>query len=601
MGCFNNVQLFSDLLRHMKGAAGGVAIQLDITKAFDSVPHCAIQAALARKGVPDHLANFIAKSYEGVKTTIAHPDGAIDIVLKRGVKQGDPLSPLLFNLLIEPLLIRLESMKGYNLGGQSISSLAFADDLLLIGEDKNKATALLEETVRYLGKLGLGIAPDKCFAFQVVTTRDSWLLRDPQIRVGMDPITFCDASMNLTYLGVKVSPWLGVNISEVGSHLEQVLRRVGELRLKPFQKLTLINKFLIPHFVHQLVISIPSRALLRKLDTSIRAWVKEYLHLPASTSNGILYATNRDGGLGVPVLEDLVGRVALRAGVKYLLSEDPAIRAMATHSVLQGKLEKLADSLGVKWPCSLTDLKRVRKQQKSNILRAWAAQKVQGATVDIFKGDSVGNSFLRQPSLLKPTRFKTALQFRTDTAATRASLRRAKIVKPGEDTCRKCGETQETLGHVLNKCRSMHERIIKRHDDIVKILSSESLRQDQLTTEEAMLGLTGENLKPDLIVLSQEAVFVVDVTVCYEHKGFVGMARQNKIARYTELQRQLKSRFNVTHGEVIPVVIGSRGAMPAETIKGLKKIRLASKGLLKTLSLSALRGSLELYHSFMDR
>ncbi|NXH51046.1 PO21 protein, partial [Dicaeum eximium] len=52
-----------------------------------------------------------------------------------GVKQGEPMSPLLFNLAMDPLLCELEeSGWGYHHGPNSITSLAFADDLVLLSD-----------------------------------------------------------------------------------------------------------------------------------------------------------------------------------------------------------------------------------------------------------------------------------------------------------------------------------------------------------------------------------------------------------------------------------------------------------------------------------
>lgn len=48
----------------------------------------------------------------------------------RGVKQGDPLSPLLFNLCIEPLSRQLNPLRSP--GELSYNHLLFADDLVSI-------------------------------------------------------------------------------------------------------------------------------------------------------------------------------------------------------------------------------------------------------------------------------------------------------------------------------------------------------------------------------------------------------------------------------------------------------------------------------------
>jgi hypothetical protein len=54
----------------------------------------------------------------------------VPIQIKRGVKQGDPLSPFLFSSVPEPLILKLESQQGFKVINEcNISSLAFADDI----------------------------------------------------------------------------------------------------------------------------------------------------------------------------------------------------------------------------------------------------------------------------------------------------------------------------------------------------------------------------------------------------------------------------------------------------------------------------------------
>jgi hypothetical protein len=69
-GCFANVQLLDELVPTMKRSGGGVGIQLDISKAFGTVPHNAIEYALTRKGLPPALVKLVSSSYHGVRTEI---------------------------------------------------------------------------------------------------------------------------------------------------------------------------------------------------------------------------------------------------------------------------------------------------------------------------------------------------------------------------------------------------------------------------------------------------------------------------------------------------------------------------------------------------
>lgn len=69
--------------------------------------------------------------------------------LERGLRQGDPLSPLLFNLMGEVLYCMLQKtekagiFRGIELGGQegSISHLQYADDTVIFIKDNNESLA----------------------------------------------------------------------------------------------------------------------------------------------------------------------------------------------------------------------------------------------------------------------------------------------------------------------------------------------------------------------------------------------------------------------------------------------------------------------------
>ncbi|NXF00481.1 PO21 protein, partial [Menura novaehollandiae] len=74
--------------------------------------------------------------YEDIHTYLKTKKEQTDpIKILTGVKQGDPMSPLLFNLGLDPLLCKLESQgKGYHQGKIRITAMAFADDLVLLGD-----------------------------------------------------------------------------------------------------------------------------------------------------------------------------------------------------------------------------------------------------------------------------------------------------------------------------------------------------------------------------------------------------------------------------------------------------------------------------------
>ncbi|GFS87970.1 transposon TX1 uncharacterized 149 kDa protein, partial [Nephila pilipes] len=100
---------------------------LDISNAFGSIPHAVIFQAMEREGVDPEFTTMIQNIYLGSTTCVLTEEGPTDpIPLLRGVKQGCPLSGLLFNLAINHILVNIQGEQ------ESHKILAFADDLVLL-------------------------------------------------------------------------------------------------------------------------------------------------------------------------------------------------------------------------------------------------------------------------------------------------------------------------------------------------------------------------------------------------------------------------------------------------------------------------------------
>ncbi|NWT13104.1 PO21 protein, partial [Vireo altiloquus] len=105
-------------------------------KAFETVCHQHIIMELVQSGVDPHVVHLMGEMYKNIMTSIITKNGKIDpINISSGVEQGDSMSPLLFNLSIDPLLGKLEAEgKGFQHGGFKLTALAFADDLVLLSD-----------------------------------------------------------------------------------------------------------------------------------------------------------------------------------------------------------------------------------------------------------------------------------------------------------------------------------------------------------------------------------------------------------------------------------------------------------------------------------
>ena len=93
------------------------AAKLDVEKAFDRLRHSAIVKALKPRQVPDRLIFAIMTEYDQASVRV-HLDGMFmaEVELQRGVKQGSPLSAMLFELVtddIQECLIHTWRLRGF--------------------------------------------------------------------------------------------------------------------------------------------------------------------------------------------------------------------------------------------------------------------------------------------------------------------------------------------------------------------------------------------------------------------------------------------------------------------------------------------------------
>ena len=144
-------------------------VWIDYKKAFDSVPHSWILKFLQMYKIHPVFITFIEESISQWKTnmTLVHKEGVLEtgwIRIKRGIFQGDPLSPLLFTLSLNPLSWEHQKTgHGYQLDEQTkINYLFYVDDLKLYGTSNNQLTGLIITVKNVSDDIKMEFGLDKC-------------------------------------------------------------------------------------------------------------------------------------------------------------------------------------------------------------------------------------------------------------------------------------------------------------------------------------------------------------------------------------------------------------------------------------------------------
>ncbi|KAK6756090.1 hypothetical protein RB195_014465 [Necator americanus] len=119
---------------------------IDLKKAFNSVETEAVVEALDNQGVPTQYIKVLRELYSNFMTGIAPFYKNIIIDVKRGVRQGDTISPKIFTATLEKAMRKLEwDDLGVRVDGRQLHYLRFADDIVLITSSISQVEGMLTE------------------------------------------------------------------------------------------------------------------------------------------------------------------------------------------------------------------------------------------------------------------------------------------------------------------------------------------------------------------------------------------------------------------------------------------------------------------------
>ena len=128
------------------------AMFLDCMKAFDFVAFEHIKNSLKSRDCGENFWNFIS-SFLGGKARVKFRGKLSDpFEIGRGTPQRETLSPFLFIFTINPLLNAIdkdENIKGIKVGNKRVKVMAYADDLILLSENKEDLERMLVHVRNY--------------------------------------------------------------------------------------------------------------------------------------------------------------------------------------------------------------------------------------------------------------------------------------------------------------------------------------------------------------------------------------------------------------------------------------------------------------------
>ena len=135
-----SVRIMEDILDHAyQENLDGIRFAADIEKAFDSVEHNFIFSVLRKFGFGPEFIQWIKTMFCNAESCVMNNGNSTGYFsIERGTRQGDPLSPYIFILVLEILFIQIredKTIKEFRLKTVEVKLTAYASDKTFLVRD----------------------------------------------------------------------------------------------------------------------------------------------------------------------------------------------------------------------------------------------------------------------------------------------------------------------------------------------------------------------------------------------------------------------------------------------------------------------------------
>ena len=322
----------------------GVIFKIDFEKAYDKVNWSFLQQTLRMKGFSHQWCEWVQKFTQGGNVNIKVNDQLGSYFqTRKGLRQGDPMSPILFNIVVDMLAIMIARAKEAaqvegvipNLIQDGLSILQYADDtVIFMSHDVEKAVnmKLLLTTFEQLSGLKINFHKSEIFCFGKAKDHEEFYSQLFGCVIGKYPFRYLGLPMNTRKLNNK--DW-----KVIEERIEKRLSGWKEKMLSVGGRMVLINSVLssLPMFMMSFF-ELP-KGVLEKIDCfrSRFYWQNDqHKRKYRLVKWEILCQPKDQGGLGIQNL-DIQNKCLLSKWLFKLLNEDGMWQELLRNKYIKDK------------------------------------------------------------------------------------------------------------------------------------------------------------------------------------------------------------------------------------------------------------------------
>jgi hypothetical protein len=289
-GVLEHTELLDYVIRSAKRRQLSLFISLfDLKNAFGEIRHNLIRTSFKYHHMPDEFVDLFNNIYADFNISIAcNNSTTAPIQVQRGVLQGDPSSPLLFNICFNSLVKIMDSPNykklGFiwgNKGTQTANWLQYADDAALISKDQKGAQGLANLFESWCSWAKMDIRLDKCSSFAMMKKDSTYCQILPKLSINSGNIPPTPLGESFKYLGRSFDFDMKGELekAEITEKLDKLMKSTSELNVRPQTKLKIFNRFISSQISFSLrVCNFTATWVSETLDAiclrNIRLWIE---------------------------------------------------------------------------------------------------------------------------------------------------------------------------------------------------------------------------------------------------------------------------------------------------------------------------------------